>query len=448
MVVMIALVTTGLVITLVSVVAQGLRTTRRSGDSAHALQVADAGINDALSAVAKETGGSASGGDSVGAASYTYNATRDSYVVSPSNPSVTAPIWHIDAVGTDAAGVQRRVKADALGVPLFTQAVFVNQAGTFGTGLAIDSYRSGAEPCTGRGIAGSNDPSKLVFGNGNGGPQGNAHENCGGDWPVDACIAYGPADGSQGYPPLAGVPGHCPTKTTVRGTVPGTWLDTPYFVPRAVKAPTGGGVEEHTNFTCKGLTTGGQGSPANPLEANKVYRVSNLNLFDGCTVSGGNPALVGSATDPTTAEAGAAKVFVTGSVKIGSQTGGAGNKINEPPKGAPDTSGVCGATGMMLEPGSYYCPGWPKTLQVYILGSGSVEFANNGMRFWGLVHGPKAPASFSAPGMDIYGAMLTSSAGGSTSAPSPQWNWHFDESISGILSGQYELRNWREEPLG
>src|SRR6266496_298809 len=77
----------------------GLRSARRAGDSANALQLADAGINDAAKAITAHTGGF-SGGSSLGTAgSYAYTATKD------------GAVWRLDATGTDASGVKRRVLA-------------------------------------------------------------------------------------------------------------------------------------------------------------------------------------------------------------------------------------------------------------------------------------------------------------------------------------------------
>ena len=93
-----------LVLTLLTTVESGLRSSRRAGDSANALQVADAGVNDAVKAISAHTG-SFSGSNNLGAAgSYTYTVTKDD----------DDGVWHIDSLGVDATGVKRRILADAV----------------------------------------------------------------------------------------------------------------------------------------------------------------------------------------------------------------------------------------------------------------------------------------------------------------------------------------------
>lgn len=457
--VVVAMIVAGLITALMATVFQGLKVSRRSGDSANALQVADAGVNHAVGEIPKKgsTIGSFSVGPvAVGNGSYEYTAVKDFYQPAPHVPAV--PVWHISALGTDEQGVQRRVNADAVAHGLFGQAIFVAGTGLFGTGLAVDSYIDGLTAdnrCSGVGAVGSNDPAKLFFGpSSNGVPNSNPHNNCKSNpaltnpwqWPADACIAYGPGDDSQPYPPGAGTTGHCPTIRSSPGIYPGTWKTSPLFRPGTVRAPTGTGPEyirETSTFECHNGTKKG---PANQLQAGKVYIVPNLILRDGCQVIGGDPATA--ETDaPGDPAAGAAKVFVTGDVALGSQTGGANNLINEPPQNAATAGGPCGQTGQQSAPNSYYCPGWPKTLQIYVVGDGTVTFDNNGMKMWGLIHAAEATASFSAPQLDVWGSMIISSVGGSGSSNSPQWSWHYDESLQSMTTGLYQLANWREEPL-
>lgn len=442
-----------LIVMLLDVVHGGLRSSRRAGDSANSLQVADAGVNDAVTSVGDQPSGlpvgtsfTRSGG--IGDGTYTYTATLDQYQITATH---TAPIWHIDARGRDGQGVERRVRADAVPESVFSQAIFVKGAGVFGTGLAVDSYVSGtslANTCNGLGTVGSNNANQLTFG-GPGNPNNNSHNNCpwkpsGGSWPVDACIAYyAPEDLTAGsYPPYTGQTGHCPTIRTAPGTYPGTWKTAPLFDAGTVTGPGG---TPAAALDCDDATT---------LVAGQIYYVTSLELDDGCRVSGGDPTrpIVADLSAP---QPGAVRIFVTGSVEIGS---GANDMINEPPHSHPSVTGPCGATGALtngiawgnaqnaMAP-SWFCPGWPRTLQIYkIGGNGNVRFNGNGMKVWTTIAAPEAPAAFSAPQMHVWGALIASSSSGA-SQQSPQWGWHYDESLDAVLTGRYRLANWRECPI-
>src|SRR6266542_2349067 len=112
MALIVIVVATVMVVALLVTTQIGLRSARRAGDSANALQLADAGINDAAKAITAHTGGF-SGGSSLGTAgSYAYTATKD------------GAVWRLDATGTDASGVKRRVLADAVDQALFGHAFF------------------------------------------------------------------------------------------------------------------------------------------------------------------------------------------------------------------------------------------------------------------------------------------------------------------------------------
>src|SRR5437764_14163064 len=103
-----------LLLAVLATLQSGLRSSRRAGDSANALQVADAGINDAVKAINAHTT-TFSGSNNLGAAgSYTYTATKDT----------DTGVWHINSLGVDATGVERRILADAVDAPLFANAFF------------------------------------------------------------------------------------------------------------------------------------------------------------------------------------------------------------------------------------------------------------------------------------------------------------------------------------
>src|SRR5207248_6771003 len=191
-----------LVVGLLATAQSGLKTSRRGGDSANALQLADAGINDALKQIVITSQSSISASTvSLGSAgSYTFSATRD----------VASTTWHVDSVGTDATGVRRHVKADATTQTLFGNALFTQSTLRMASGSSADSFRDGtttANMCTQHGIVGTNTPSQFTF-NSNGG--GQAISNCRGNawgYATDGCVSYGD-DGSQALPPYG--KGACP----------------------------------------------------------------------------------------------------------------------------------------------------------------------------------------------------------------------------------------------
>src|SRR6266540_7483193 len=107
MALIVIVVATVMVVALLVTTQIGLRSARRAGDSANALQLADAGINDAAKAITAHTT-TFTGTSSLGTAgSFTYTATKDGIV------------WHLDATGTDATGAKRRIMADAVDQPIF-----------------------------------------------------------------------------------------------------------------------------------------------------------------------------------------------------------------------------------------------------------------------------------------------------------------------------------------
>src|SRR3954469_23473433 len=103
LVMVIMLVTSTLTLAIVTTSEAGLRSSRRSGDSANALQLADAGLNDAVKAVRASALATIDSGviSLGGAGSYRYTAQRDSL----------ASVWHLTSTGTDPRGVTRKVAA-------------------------------------------------------------------------------------------------------------------------------------------------------------------------------------------------------------------------------------------------------------------------------------------------------------------------------------------------
>src|SRR5687768_3641715 len=149
---------TALSAAMLTTVWRDIRVSRRAGDSANALQVADAGLNDAVKSLG--TAGGVTGAcddypslpgfertDTIAGGTYTYCAARD-------QDSVGRPVWHIEAVGVDATGVKRRLRSDAVSTPLFPNAINVLATGSFSSGFSVDSYKDEVSRCTGKGKIG------------------------------------------------------------------------------------------------------------------------------------------------------------------------------------------------------------------------------------------------------------------------------------------------------
>src|SRR6266542_3520494 len=196
MALIVIVVATVMVVALLVTTQIGLRSARRAGDSANALQLADAGINDAAKAITAHTGGF-SGGSSLGTAgSYAYTATKD------------GAVWRLDATGTDASGVKRRVLADAVDQALFGHAFFALAASEL-KGTA-DSYTGPSNTCAtspGMGVVGSN--ASITFTGGTG--ASNCRGAFGWDYAADGCAFFGqstiPPD-AKGNDPIGN--GACP----------------------------------------------------------------------------------------------------------------------------------------------------------------------------------------------------------------------------------------------
>src|SRR6266508_2103247 len=220
MALIVIMVATIMVVALLVTTQIGLRSARRSGDSANALQLADAGINDAAKAVTAHSS-SFSDTSSLGTAgSYTYTATKD------------GAVWRLDATGTDATGVKRRVLADAVDQPLFGHAFFALAASEL-KGTA-DSYTGPSNTCAtdpGMGVVGSNG--SITFTGGTGSSAYNCRSAFGWEYAADGCAFFGqstiPLD-AKGNDPIAR--GACPP-------APDTATYPDKYIPPAVTVPAG-----------------------------------------------------------------------------------------------------------------------------------------------------------------------------------------------------------------
>jgi len=404
---MVMLVVTGLVVAILATAQSGLKLARRGGDSANALQLADAGINDALKQISQTSQSSISATTvSLGSAgSYTFSGSRD----------CCSSIWHLDSVGTDATGVKRHVKADGTTQPLFGNALFTQSTLKMASGSSADSFRDGtttANMCTQHGLVGTNTPSQFTF-NSNGG--GQAISNCRGNtygYATDGCISYG--DGTQALPPYGS--GACPPPPATAKTSPALQLP-------QVQAP--------------GITLN-QSPPVcqagSPIQGGQIYYWSNVVLRQGCTVDTTN---------------GRAIIYTPGQVEIGDPHGNSGT-INPPPA----STAICGNTAtsslkdVWNNTAKFYCPGWAANLQIYIIsGSGSPGMLfHNHAQFWGVIEAPTTTVltdGSGAPHVDVWGSIVANSA-----SPNAQFAFHYDDSLGDLSgTGRYSIANWREEPV-
>jgi Tfp pilus assembly protein PilX len=377
---MVIVIVTMLVVALLATAEFGLRGSRRAGDSANALQLADAGINDAAKAITAHTT-SFTGGNSLGTAgSYTYTATKD------------GTVWRLDSTGTDATGVRRRVRADAVDQPTFGNAFFGLTSVTL-KGTA-DSYTGPSNTCStspAYGVVGSNGT--ITFTGGTGAK--NCRGSSGWNYPADGCSFNGQTTIPAG---VIGV-GACPP-------APDTFTTSQKFNPPPVVVPTG--LTSEGAFTC----------PVNGTIPSGTHLYSSATFNGGCKVGA----------------AGDAVLYVTGPVTLGVDTGSCKSVINAP-------TGACSATF----PSTWYENGWTSRLQISVAGNGTVSFANHAI-FFGVINAPNSLVTASGggtPQVDVFGSVLANSA-----ASAAQFAFHYDQALRQQFStGQYQLSNWREEPL-
>jgi hypothetical protein len=407
------MVVTALVVALLATAESGLKTARRGGDAANALQLADAGVNDALKQISITTQNTLPASTvSLGSAgSYTFSAQRDAFQT----------VWHLDSVGIDATGVKRHVKADATTQTLFGNALFTQSTLVMASGSSADSFTDGtttANMCTQHGIVGTNDPSHFTF-NSNGG--GQAIANCRGNtwgYATDGCVSYG--DGTQALPPYG--TGACPPP-------PSTSKASPALQVPEVKAPSVTKDQNPNNPSSPNVC-----DSTHSIQGGQIYYWTNVVLRADCTV------------DTTS---GRAIIYTPGQVEIGDPHGNSG-QINVPPA----STALCGgtATSTLSDANNYtakwYCPGWAANLQIYIIsGSGSPGMLfHNHARFWGVIEAPSTTVltdGSGSPHVDVWGSIVANSA-----SPNAQFAFHYDDSLGDLVAtGRYVIANWREEPV-
>ncbi|HEX6673819.1 MAG TPA: hypothetical protein VF486_02175 [Actinomycetes bacterium] len=387
MAMMVILVATTMVVALLATTQAGLRATRRAGDSDNALQLADAGINDAAKAIAANTTSFTRTASLGASGSYTYTATKDGIA------------WHLDSVGTDANGAKRRVLADAEDTPLFSNAFFALTSSML-KGTA-DSYTSPTDTCStspGLGVVGSNGT--ITFTGGIGAT--NCRGAFGWTYVADGCDFYGqttiPPDANGDNP--IGI-GRCPP-------APDTYTTTQKFVPPTVTLPSG--VASEGAYTC----------PANGTIPSGTHVYTTITLNGGCQVPSGGTSVL----------------YATGTVTIGIDAGSCKSVVNAPRGVTPNCSNF---------PAGWYKSNHPSSLQINVAGNGTVSFANHAI-LWGVINAPNSLVSAAGggtPQVDVFGSVLASSA-----ASAAQFAFHYDQALrTELTTGQYRLANWREEAV-
>lgn len=411
----VGLMATSLILAVLLVVEGGLRSSRRAGDSANALQVADAGVNAAIKEVANapasvNTLGPIEG--DVGTGKYVFSAQRVG----------STPTWNLTSTGTDRVGVQRRIMAQAEAEPLFRRPIHVESMTLVGSGSILESYSSPTARCTRNGHLSIKDPNSLSFTSSGG---GSSMQNC--HWITDSTASHS-MDGcvipsteaqlSVAIPNWSNItgPGRCPNNTTL------TRREAPIIPLPGVVAPPAA----KRDFTVSALLC----DASNPLIAKKVYVADSVTLDTGCYVSGYTAADRPSATTPPPK---AVEIY-SKNYAIGAN-GGNGSIVNPPQ--SPFCTGAA----------DHYCAGWPGVLSLNVIEDGIVR-VRGGLsqgHFWGSIYAPNGTFEIAnnAPQATFWGASVTQNFDGKA-----QFTWRFDDNMLRVIgSGRYGVTRWREEPV-
>ena len=423
--VMVTFVATAITAAMLTTIWRDLRVTRRHGDAANALQVADAGVNDAIKSL-RNAVAVAGGCPSISATEPAFSRTSTiaggtyTYCAFPDTDDLGRPVWHIDATGVDATGVKRRIRSDAISVPVFPNAINVMSAASFDSGFSIDSFKDEINRCTRKGKIATNSPESFSFGNNGNNASENCQNNPNGTFPhpPDGCVALS-RNGDAVIPNSRIGNGQCPPSNTT--------AESPEFTPFGAGPPNAfdfptTGTSPGANFNCN----------SSSLQAGKVYYYTSVTLSENCGFPSSGPF-------PTIATP--TKIYTTSLTIAGGNGASSLNPINQPPNSA----AVCGSTHGVSGSDPLYCPGWAGGLQVYVIGNGSVTFSGNHSTFWGVINAPSSSVSWSGGGgaqWEIFGAMVAQSVNGGTQAM-----WHYDENLGSITSGRFYGQTWREEPL-
>jgi hypothetical protein len=421
LVVLSAMIVTMLIVSILATVTDSLKFSRRSGDSANALQLADAGINDAIQTLPSQltspynSGGCASPCAVTlnGAGSYKYTATLDG----------AATIWHITSWGTDAHGQMRKVRADASAESLFGTAFFIYANANLGQGV-LDSFADGSSlrrMCTLNGVLSSNSGGDWFGTSGN---QTNCQNSAWGNgWnnAVDGCELFSAATPPPALPTTGS--GKCPASQTK--------LIPHNFTPPLVTSPGGSVGAVAQPAVCDGIA--GHGTLT--AQANGLpYFWTTVTLRPPCQVDPSNGPVL---------------IYSQGPIDIGNANGNSG--VVNPP--LPSSSPCLSVPPNSLKdynnnPSSYYCPTWSANLRLFQLSSVSGNAANiylrNHVQFWGVIDAPSGCTQCGANGPhgEVWGAIITHDFNANA-----QVTLHYDDSLGKIGTGRFTTTNWREEPL-
>lgn len=432
MAMIVVLVTTSLVFAMILMVDQGLRASRRAGDSANALQVADAGINAAVQLIPTVPQSSTSVGPEVGTlggGTYRFSASK-----------VSDQVWNVSSVGRDKAGLERRVVAQAVGEPLFARPLYIRASATFKSGMTLDSYsgpETAATRCTRLGILTVNQPETLDFG-------GNTGPNCqaaayGSTWSysIDGCEFPGdesdlakplPSKNDSALKPKQDViaSSKCPPAPDSRRTAPRI-TPLPVAEPTLIKPGYTKVGNTSTPLTC---------DATRPLKWGTVYLASTLTMLSGCKLDI-------STGSPTRSQLLAFPVLVYAySIDIGVDSGTASDNVINAPQ-ASFCNGIDYSNPNASKfPVSGYCAQWVSLLRLNAIGStGTVTFRNKARFFWGVLNVPEGQINVTSEQLEVWGAGV-----GSTMATGSGFIWHYDDSLGRTVgSGRFLVANWREE---
>lgn len=414
--ILVVVVASALVLALVSLAESNLRQSRRAGDSANALQVADAGISDAVaSASAFEAATRPTSPQALPAGSpYTCTSTprrctgtitvagSEASVEAVREPALNNGVWHIVSTGTDAVSQQRRrARADAVPTSGPSIALFVSANMSLNAGTEVDSFRGPVAPntCTGNGFIGTNDAASMNLGN----PTGTSGNCRGTSWGYyyDGCVSY--ADVNPGdFTAASG----CPPAPARKKITPAFVLDNVYPLAQPLIPQPGG--------PC---------TATNPIAGGQIHYWESVQLWNGCRIQ---PDALGNHQ---------VKIVTMGDVQLG-QGGGGGAIIN-----SPSANATCIAQGGNVK----YCAGWAGNLQISVVSRDPgtvVNVANNNVQFWGTINAPtaKLTACNGCPQSELWGSFIFAEA----SAP-VQLKLHYDEALAGSGGARYERRNWVQE---
>lgn len=453
-VISIALITSGLVAALLVVVVSGLRGSRSSGDSANALQVADAGVNAAVQFIptlpASMSTVTPNGPHSVvGGGTYTFSATK-----------VTDQLWNVTSIGRDPSGRERLIKAQAVAVPLFGQPVYVKSLTNYTSGSILESYSDAANICTKKGFLTVEDPLSLKFTAGGGGTA-NCQRTLLGDaswaYTIDGCRYPGSEEELDDPLPLRAAPGtssnddlmgsgRCPLPPNTARSTPKLNLE-PNQYPTTTTGVIG---DKNTDYVCDASVPTPAGTNYTSLQAGKTYVGRTFTIRRGCAVQG-------TVLDPAKPTA----VYAT-SLVVGSSSGSSNEYVNPPQAGfkadaasSPCPAYVVGQGGGVVG-STAYCKMWPSMLQLKLVGSAASStcsspgqtgcvYLNKQLRyFWGVISAPDGNVRTDGSGMEMWGASVSKAF-----SADAQFKWYFDDALTKIIgSGRFGVANWREEPLG